>query len=123
MILKISSKSSSAHDRIINLTVPQQVVHCCRTPLSPQLFVPLKFAAQLNRRTVWHNESKLYDMAVRVNRCEPQALQVCAPGASGDIEKYEFERLAIRRHLSLKARPISGVTIMRREQTIPVQIG
>ncbi len=93
-----------------------------RRVISDQSFCTLKFAAQLNRLAVWHNESRLYGMTVRVNHCEHHIPQVSSPRASGDIDKTELDRLSIRRHLPLQARPISGVTIMGREQTIPVQV-
>src|SRR5882762_10778466 len=86
------------------------------------LFCPLKFAVQLNRLAVWHNESELYDMLVRVNHGEHHAFQQSALRAAGDIEETELDRLSIRRHLSLPANPISGVTIMGCEQTIPLDV-
>src|SRR5882672_441281 len=90
--------------------------------MSARSFCALKFATQRNWLTVWHNESKPNDMMVRVNHCDHHILQVSSPRRSGDIEKTELDRLSIRRHLSLPARTIPGVTIMGREQTIPLQV-
>src|SRR5437016_12552011 len=69
----------------------------------PASFCPLKFAVQLNRLAVWHNESEIYYMLVRVNHREHHAFQQSALRAAGDIEETELDRLSIRRHLSLPA--------------------
>src|SRR5215210_7525856 len=61
-------------------------------------------------------------MMVRVNHCEHHIFQVSSPRRSGDIEKTELDHLSIRRHLPFPASTIPGVTIMSREQTIPVQV-
>src|SRR5689334_24680007 len=91
-------------------------------PTNPSVIRPLKFAAQLHRLTVRHNESKLYDMMVRVNRRERHRLHVSALRASDDVEKTELDRLPVRRYLPLQACPIPGVTIVGREETIPVHV-
>src|SRR5215208_3556001 len=89
---------------------------------SARSFFPLKFAAQVNRLTVWRNENQLYDVLVRGNQVERHTLHQSSPRTSGDIEETEFYRLSIRRHLPFKASPISGVAIMGREQTIPFHV-
>src|ERR1044072_4919682 len=61
-------------------------------------------------------------MMSRVNHCEHRALQVSAPRASDNIEKTELDRLSVRRNLPLQTRPISGVTIMGSEQTLPLHV-
>src|SRR5215212_5593403 len=61
-------------------------------------------------------------MMVRVDHSEQRTLRESSLRVSGDIEKTELDCLRIRRHLSLPARPVSGVTIMDREQTIPIQV-
>src|SRR5689334_14759148 len=91
-------------------------------PTNPSVIRPLEFAAQLHRLTVRHNESKLYDMMVRVDRRERHRLHVSALRASGDVEKTELDRLPVRRHLPLQAGPVPGVTIVGREKTIPVHV-
>src|SRR6185312_3285444 len=93
-----------------------------RPLMSAQLLRPLKFAAQLNRLTVWHNESKCYDMMVGVDHCDHHILQVASPRRSGDLEKTELDRLSIRRHFPLPASTIPGVTIVGREQTLPLHV-
>src|SRR5437762_10060999 len=81
-------------------------------------FCPLKFAVQLNRPAVWHNESELYDMLVRVNHREHHAFHQSALRAAGDIEEVKLYAVSIGRHFPLQARTISAVTIMNCDQTI-----
>ena len=59
-------------------------------------FCPFKFAAQLDRFTVWFDEGELYDVLVRVNYRERHALHKSSLRASGDIEEIEVARLSIR---------------------------
>src|SRR5215212_7506808 len=61
-------------------------------------------------------------MMVRVDHSEHRTLRESSLRVSGDIEKTEVDCLCIRRHLPLPARPVSGVTIMSREQTIPIHV-
>ena len=39
-----------------------------------------------------------------------------------DVEKVEFHRLAVRRHLARHARPVAGVTVVRQHQAVLVHI-
>src|SRR5829696_7868266 len=85
-------------------------------------FCTLKFAARLKRLTVRHHVSQLHGMMVCVDHSEHRTLRESSLRVSGDIEKTELDCLCIRRHLSLPARPVSGVTIVDREQTIPIHV-
>src|SRR2546421_6477563 len=64
----------------------------------PHSFCPLKFAVQLNRLAVWHNESELYDMLVRVNHREHHAFHQSAFRAAADIEEVKLYAFSIGRH-------------------------
>src|SRR5205814_489259 len=88
----------------------------------PASFCPLKFAVQLNRLAVWHNESELYDMLVRVNHREHHAFHQSALRAAGDIEEVKLYAVSIGRHFPLQARTISAVTIMDCDQTILLDV-
>src|SRR5207244_9288610 len=74
-------------------------------------FCPLKFAVQLNRPAVWHNESEFYDMLVRVNHREHHAFQQSALRAAGDIEEVKLYAVSIGRHFPLHFCAIPGITI------------
>ena len=67
----------------------------------PHSFCPLKFAVQLNRLAVWHNESEIYDVPVRVNHREHHAFQQSALRAAGDIEEVKLYAFSIGRHFPL----------------------
>src|SRR6185503_13535151 len=56
----------------------------------------LEFAAQLNGLTVWHDESKLNDVLVSVNRAEPHTLHQSSLRRSDKIEETELDGFAIR---------------------------
>src|ERR1044072_332542 len=85
-------------------------------------FCAFKFSAQLDWVTVRHDKSEIYDLLGCVDYGERHTLHQSSLCASGDIEKAELARISTRRHLSLMARPISAVTIMRREQTIAFHV-
>src|SRR4026208_2532264 len=89
-----------------------------RKTIVRSLFGPFKFAAQLNRLTVWLHESELDNVLVRVNCGEHHTLHQSSSSAPGDVDKIELTRLSVRRHLSFKASPIAAITVMGREQTI-----
>src|SRR6185295_9776717 len=82
----------------------------------------MKFAAQLHRLTVWHNESELFDVLVRVHHREHYAFHQSALCAAGNIEEIKLYAFSIGRHFPLQARTISGVTIMGCDQTIPLDV-
>src|SRR4051794_360613 len=81
-----------------------------------------KFAAALERFAVRHDEGQLYNVLVRIDYGERRTLHESRLRASGDVEKSEFDRLSIRRHLPLPTYAIAAVAIMRREQTISVHV-
>src|SRR4051794_3679660 len=81
-----------------------------------------KFSARQKGLTLRHHVNYLHALMVRVDHGEHRTLRESSLRVSGDIEKTEVDRLCIGRHLPLPARPVSGVTIVGREQTIPIQV-